>query len=61
MVMYETYETFTSNGLHIYLCRSEYGVCLVIIRDIFDEKFQMKYFTDYKLAFQFILDFEYPI
>ena len=60
-VMNDVYETLTPNGLHIYLCRNHNGVCIVILRDVYDQKFMMKYFTDYKLAFQFILDFEHPI
>lgn len=59
--MNDVYETLTPNGLHIYLCRNHNGVCIVILRDVYDQKFMMKYFTDYKLAFQFILDFEHPI
>lgn len=61
MVMNDVYETLTPSGLHIYLCRSEQGVCLVILRDVYDQKFMMRYFTDYKAAFEYILDFEHPI
>jgi hypothetical protein len=59
--MHEVYETLTPSGLHIYLCRSKQGVCIVILRDVYDQKFMMKYFTDYRIAFKFILDFEHPI
>jgi hypothetical protein len=49
----KTYESVTPGGLHFHLSLYE-GVCIVMVRDIYDIELTVRYFTNVNKALRFI-------
>jgi len=49
----KTYESVTPGGLHFHLSLHE-GVCIVMVRDIYDIELTVRYFTNVNKALRFI-------
>ena len=49
----KTYNSLTPSGLYFHLCLHE-GVCCVMVQDIYDLEFTIRYFTNVNKALRFI-------